>query len=52
MKDHENEVQEAMTNNQAIGLIEAIKIIAEKAETTEEIKDALGRIQDAMKTTK
>lgn len=51
MKKTNNEVN-GMTNNQAQAMIEAIKIIAEKAENIEEIKNALDRIQDALKSTK
>lgn len=37
--------EKAMTNKQTAALIEAIKIIVEKAEDSEEIKKALDRIQ-------
>ena len=46
--DRMNEVTN-MTNRQAAGLLEALKIIAEKAETKEEVIEAIGRIQDKMK---
>lgn len=46
--DDKNEVMN-MTNRQAAGLLEALKIIAEKADTTEEVIEAIERIQDKMK---
>ena len=46
--DKQNEVRE-MTNRQAAGLLEALKIIAEKATTTNEVIEAIERIQDKMK---
>lgn len=46
--DRKHEVKN-MTNKQAAGLLEAIKIIAEKATTKEEVIEAIDRIQDKMK---
>lgn len=46
--DRTNEVTN-MTNRQAAGLLEALKIIAEKADTKEEVIEAIKRIQDKMK---
>ena len=46
--DRMNEVKN-MTNRQAAGLLEAIKIIAEKAKSTEEVIEAIDRIQDKIK---
>lgn len=37
-----------MTNKQTLALIEAIKIITEKSETLEEVKNALDRIQSVL----
>lgn len=51
MKNKKHEVN-GMTNKQAQALIEAIKIIAEKSKDTEEIKNALDRIQDVLKNPK
>lgn len=48
MENKEHEVNE-MTNLETSALIEAIKIIAEKAESIEEIKNALDRIQSILK---
>lgn len=50
----ENKKQEVsgMTNKQAIALIEAIKIITEQANSPDEIKNALDRIQSALKNPK
>jgi len=41
-----------MTNAQAIAFIESIKIIAEQAQSPEEIKNALDRIQSVLKNPK
>ena len=38
-----------MSEEQTVGLLEAIKIIAEKADTTEEIVEAIKRIQCEIK---
>ena len=38
-----------MSEEQTVGLLEAIKIIAEKADTTEEIVEAIKRIQGEIK---
>ena len=46
--DRKREVK-SMTNKQTTGLLEAIKIIAEKAQTKEEVIEAIERIQDKMK---
>ena len=35
-----------MTNRQAVGLLEAIKIIAEQSKTTDEVIAAINRIQE------
>ena len=51
MKINEHEVHE-MTNLETSALIEAIKIIAEKSKSVEEIKNALDRIQSVMKNPK
>lgn len=48
MTNKKQEVQR-MTNKQTLALIEAIKIITEKAETLEEVKNALDRIQGVLK---
>lgn len=40
---------ESMTNGETVGLLEAIKIIAEKAESTEEVIEAVERIQGKIK---
>lgn len=42
---NKNQEVHNMTNKQAKALIEAIKIITEKSETLEEVKNALDRIQ-------
>lgn len=39
---------ESMTNQETKALIEAIKIITERSDNLEEIKNALDRIQDAL----
>ena len=46
--DNKNEVQN-MTNRQTEGLLEALKIIAEKATDTKEVIEAIERIQNKMK---
>jgi hypothetical protein len=46
--DKKHEVHD-MTNKQTDGFLEAIKIIAEKSETKEEVIEAIKRIQDKMK---
>lgn len=46
--DQMNEVKN-MTNRQTDGLLEALKIIAEKADSTEEVIEAIERIQNKMK---
>lgn len=51
MKINEHEVNE-MTNLETSALIEAIRIITEKSETVEEIKNALDRIQSVLKNPK
>ena len=51
MHNNDNIEENEMTNNQTVAFIEALKIIVEKATTKEEIKDALVRIQDAVKNT-
>lgn len=51
MKNKEHEVHE-MTNLETSALVEAIKIIAEKSESVEEIKNALDRIQSILKNPK
>lgn len=51
MKNKEQEVNE-MKIADTSALIEAIKIIAEKSETLEEVKNALDRIQDVLKNPK
>lgn len=48
MKTNEQEVHE-MTNLETSALLEAIRIIAEKSESVEEIKNALDRIQSVLK---
>lgn len=45
---NKNQEVHSMTNKQTIALIEAIKIITEKSETTEEVKNALDRIQSVL----
>lgn len=50
MKNNKTEVQN-MTNKQTKALLEAIKIIAENAKDTEEIKKALERIQSSLEHT-
>lgn len=39
----------SMTNKQTLGLLEALKIITEKADAMEEVIEAIERIQDKMK---
>ncbi len=51
MKKRNKEVH-GMTNNQAAALIEAIKIITEQAQSVEEIKNALDKIQSVLKNSK
>lgn len=51
MKNEKQEVHQ-MTNKQTLALIESIKIIVEKSETKEEIKNALDRIQGVLKNPK
>ena len=51
MNIKENEVN-GMTNNEACALVEAIRIITEKSETLDEVKNALDRIQDVLKNPK
>ena len=51
MKSKEQEVNE-MTNLETSALLEAIRIIAEKSESVEEIKNALDRIQSVLKNPK
>lgn len=51
MKINEREVSE-MTNLETSALIEAIRIITEKSESVEEIKNALDRIQSVLKNPK
>lgn len=46
--DEMNEV-ETMTNGEANGLLEAIKIIAERADDTSEVVRAIERIQSKIK---
>ena len=46
--DNKNEVMN-MTNRQMDGLLEALKIIAEKADSKEEVIEAIERIQSKMK---
>lgn len=38
-----------MSNAETLGLLEAIKIITERAETTKEVIEAIERIQDKIK---
>lgn len=45
MNNKANEV-DRMTDKQSQMLLEAIKIIAERAETKEEVKEAIERIQE------
>ena len=45
---NKNQEDRNMTNKQTIALIESIKIIAEKSETLEEVKNALDRIQSVL----
>ena len=51
MKTKEQEVNE-MTNLETSALLEAIRIIVEKSESVEEIKNALDRIQSVLKNPK
>lgn len=51
MQNKKQEVN-GMTNNQALALVEAIKIITEKSKDLEEVKNALDRIQDVLKNSK
>ena len=51
MKNKEQEVHE-MTNLETSALLEAIRIITEKSESVEEIKNALDRIQSVLKNPK
>lgn len=51
MQTKEQEVHE-MTNLETSALLEAIRIIAEKSESVEEIKNALDRIQSVLKNPK
>ena len=44
-----NKEVENMTNKQTLGLLEAIKIIAELASTTDEVIQAIDRIQGKIK---
>lgn len=46
--DQMNEVKN-MTNRQTDGLLEALKIITEKADSKEEVIEAIERIQNKMK---
>ena len=46
--DQMNEVKN-MTNKQMDGFLEALKIIAEKADSKEEVIEAIERIQNKMK---
>ena len=48
MNIKEQEVHE-MTNLETSALLEAIRIIAEKSDSVEEIKNALDRIQSVLK---
>lgn len=41
----EKEVRQGMTNAQTAALLEALKIITEKADSLEDIKKALDRLQ-------
>lgn len=45
---NKNREVHGMTNKQALALIEAIKIITEKSETLDEVKNALDRIQSVL----
>ena len=45
---NKNQEVHNMTNKQTLALIEAIKIITEKSETLEEVKNALDRIQGVL----
>lgn len=51
MKKREQE-ENKMTNLETSALLEAIRIIAEKAQSVEEIKNALERIQSVLKNPK
>lgn len=51
MNIKEQEVHE-MTNLETSALLEAIRIIAEKSDSVEEIKNALDRIQSVLKNPK
>ena len=51
MKINEHEVHD-MTNLETSALLEAIRIIVEKSESVEDIKNALDRIQSVLKTPK
>lgn len=46
--DEMNEV-ETMTNGETLALLEAVKIIIERADTKEEEIEAINRIQDKLK---
>ena len=50
MKQDERKNEELnMTNQQTAGLLEALKIIAEKADSIDEVIEAIERIQDKIK---
>ena len=51
MNTNEQEVHE-MTNLETSALLEAIRIIVEKSQSVEEIKNALDRIQSVLKNPK
>lgn len=51
MKNNDHEVNE-MTNSETSALLEAIKIITEKSQSIDEIKNALDRIQSVLKNPK
>lgn len=48
MNNDENEV-ETMTNGETLALLEAVKIIIERADTKEEEIEAINRIQSKIK---
>ena len=48
MNNNENEA-ETMTNGETLALLEALKIIIERAETKEEEIEAINRIQSKIK---
>lgn len=48
MNNDENEV-ETMTNSETLALLEAVKIIIERADTKEEEIEAINRIQSKIK---